>query len=191
MNAHNKEADVLKLLPEIAWLVQSCWLVRSKIFYLKKHKSAFSGIAGRNTLSSRNFTMWKLPQSRSSSVSRAVVQLPTEDLNDIFGQMSRFSPREGCEFLCLYDKDFAEKYPDFVKQEEDGGKCTITSCRMTWLLEVQGSQNRRKRQLQQLLRKLAQEIPASPCRKNVTLHVTPKFQPPADSTDRETRLVEL
>ena len=26
---------------------------------------------------------------------------------------------------------------------------------------------------------------------NVTLHVTPKFQPPADSTDRETRLVEL
>ena len=26
---------------------------------------------------------------------------------------------------------------------------------------------------------------------NITLHVTPKFQPPADSTDRETRLVQL
>ena len=31
------------------------------------------------------------------------------------GSVSR---REGCEFLYLYDKDFAEKYPDIVKQEE-------------------------------------------------------------------------
>ena len=117
MNADNKEADVRKLIPEIAWLVQSCWVVRSEIFYLKKHKSVFTGIAGETLRQVAKSRCGRSHKVDFSSVSRAVVRLPTEDLNDIFGQVAPFSRREGCEFLYLYDKDFAEKYPDFVKQE--------------------------------------------------------------------------
>ena len=103
LNAHNKEAGVLELLPDLAWLVQGCWVVRSEILYPNKQKSAFSGIAGETLCQCRNFTMWKLPQSRfiKRQEITSVIQLPTEVPNDIFEQIARFSRREGCEFLYL------------------------------------------------------------------------------------------
>ena len=78
------------------------------------------------------------------------------------GRWLGFDDARDANFFTCMTKTSQRSTPTLSSKKRNGGKCTITSCRMTWLLEVQGSQNRRKPQLQQLLRKLPQTMPLTP-----------------------------
>ncbi|KAG1682223.1 DNA-directed RNA polymerase III subunit RPC5 [Nymphon striatum] len=91
--------EVLKILQQVAWLVQGCWVVRSEVLYEEIEVSK-NGTPHDLLCRGRDFI------------------LPQDDIKDILLQMSELSSNKNWQFKLSYDAEFVEKYPDVVTQQK-------------------------------------------------------------------------
>ncbi|XP_067671933.1 DNA-directed RNA polymerase III subunit RPC5-like isoform X1 [Haliotis asinina] len=113
-------AAVLRSLQQVAVLIQGCWVVKSEVLYPKEACSPHSGISSEILCRGRDYVMWKFTQSRHvvrKDVS-SVIKLPAEDVKDILEQMSKVKANKGWEFVCEFDKEFADRYTDIVQRQK-------------------------------------------------------------------------
>jgi len=113
-------SSLLKVLQQVAVLVQGNWVVKSDIIFPKDGKSE-SGVANELIQRGRDYVLYML--SKNSSIMRneiaEVVGLPGNDLITIFKGVARRKGNRGVwEFLLPTDQNFIKKYPDVVQRQE-------------------------------------------------------------------------
>ncbi|CAL4141700.1 unnamed protein product, partial [Meganyctiphanes norvegica] len=113
-------ASLLKVLQQVAVLVQGNWVVKSDIVFPKDGKSE-SGVANELIQRGRDYVLYSL--SKNSSIMRNemadVVGLPGNDLITILKGVARRRGNRGAwEFLLPTDQNFIKKYPDVVQRQE-------------------------------------------------------------------------
>ncbi|XP_071552777.1 DNA-directed RNA polymerase III subunit RPC5 isoform X2 [Panulirus ornatus] len=112
--------SVLKVLQQVAVLVQGNWVVKSDLLYPKDSKSE-SGVPNELIQRGRDYVLYLF--TKKTSVGRAevadVVGLPGSDLKDILHGVSRSrGSRVTWEFLLPTDMAFLKKYPDVVQRQQ-------------------------------------------------------------------------
>ncbi|XP_045609667.2 DNA-directed RNA polymerase III subunit RPC5-like [Procambarus clarkii] len=119
-NSVESALSVLKVLQQVAVLVQGNWVVKSDILYPKDSRSE-SGVPNELIQRGRDYVLYLF--TKSTSVVRAevadVVGLPASDLKDILCGVSRCrGSRTTWEFLLPTDSTFMKKYPDVVQRQQ-------------------------------------------------------------------------
>ncbi|XP_042222970.1 DNA-directed RNA polymerase III subunit RPC5-like isoform X2 [Homarus americanus] len=119
-NSVESALSVLKVLQQVAVLVQGNWVVKSDILYPKDSWSE-SGVANELIQRGRDFVLYLF--TKSTSVVRAevaeVVRLPSNDLKNILNGVSQCRrSRATWEFLLSTDTNFMKKYPDVVQRQQ-------------------------------------------------------------------------
>lgn len=112
--------SVLKVLQQVAVLVQGNWVVKSDILYPKDSKSE-SGIPNELIQRGRDFVLYLF--TKNTNVVRTevgdVVGLPGNDLKDILLGVSRYQgSRAVWEFILPTDISFMKKYPEVVQRQQ-------------------------------------------------------------------------
>ncbi|KAK7475390.1 hypothetical protein BaRGS_00033340 [Batillaria attramentaria] len=107
----------LRLLQQVAVMVQGCWVVKSEVLYPKETCSAHSGVSSEHLIRGRDFIMWKFTHCKYVVRKEISSGLPSEDVKDILEQMSRLRTSKGWEFVFNYDRDFVERHPDVVQRQ--------------------------------------------------------------------------
>lgn len=112
--------SVLKVLQQVAVLVQGNWVVKSDIIYPKDSRSE-SGVPNDLIQRGRDYVLYLF--TKTTGVTRGevadVVGLPSSDLKEILRGMSRYKgARTMWEFLLPTDTAFLNKYPDVVQRQQ-------------------------------------------------------------------------
>ncbi|KAG0712422.1 DNA-directed RNA polymerase III subunit RPC5 [Chionoecetes opilio] len=112
--------SVLKVLQQVAVLVQGNWVVKSDIIYLKDSKSE-SGVPNDLIQRGRDYLLYLF--TKATSVTRGevadVVGLPNNDLKEILRGVSRYrGARSIWEFFLPTDTAFLNKYSDVVQRQQ-------------------------------------------------------------------------
>lgn len=113
-------SSLLKVLQQVAVLVQGNWVVKSDILHPKDGKSE-SGVANELVQRGRDYMLYSF--SKNSTIMRneiaEVVCLPGNDLITILKGVARRRGNRGAwEFLLPTDQNFILKYPDVVQRQE-------------------------------------------------------------------------
>jgi len=112
--------SLLKVLQQVAVLVQGNWVVKSDILFPKDGKSE-SGVANELIQRGRDYVLYMLSKNRSilRNEIAEVVGLPGADLITIFKGVARRRRHRGAwEFLLPTDQIFINKFPDVVQRQE-------------------------------------------------------------------------
>lgn len=155
--------SVLKVLQQVAVLVQGNWVVKSDILYPKDGKSE-SGVVNELIQRGRDYVLYLF--TKNSTLLRneiaELIKLPSNDIKEILRGVARYrASRAIWEFLLPTDKTFLKKYPDVVQRQqmiwqsrneqlshvfkekqikqEDGGKASSSS---TSLKKARGSRGK-------------------------------------------------
>lgn len=119
-NAAEFLLSVLKVLQQVAVLVQGNWVVKSDLLYPKDSKSE-TGVCNELIQRGRDFVLYmftKNPVLRRSEVTDTV-KLPGGDVKEILSGVSMYcSARAVWEFLLPTDTAFVKKYPDVFQRQQ-------------------------------------------------------------------------
>ncbi|KAK8387061.1 hypothetical protein O3P69_018014 [Scylla paramamosain] len=121
MGANTESSQsVLKVLQQVAVLVQGNWVVKSDIIYPKDSKSE-CGVPNDLIQRGRDYVLYLF--TKKTGVTRGevadVVGLPSNDLKEILYGVSRYrGTRTTWEFLLPTDTAFLSKYPDVVQRQQ-------------------------------------------------------------------------
>ncbi|KAK7019779.1 DNA-directed RNA polymerase III subunit RPC5, partial [Halocaridina rubra] len=112
--------SVLKVLQQVAVLVQGNWVVKSELIYPKESKSE-SGVSNDLVQRGRDFVLYLF--TKNTSVIRSevaeMVRLPGADIKDILSGVSTHSTERGIwEFLLPTDHAFLKKYPEVFQRQQ-------------------------------------------------------------------------
>lgn len=121
MGANTESAQsVLKVLQQVAVLVQGNWVVKSDIIYPKDIKSE-SGVPNDLIQRGRDYVLYLF--TKTTGILRGevadVVGLPSNDLKEILRGVSRYRGARGIwEFLLPTDTGFVNKYLEVVQRQQ-------------------------------------------------------------------------
>lgn len=108
---------VLRVLQQVAVMVQGCWVVKSEVLYPSDSCSPYSGVAAEHLIRGRDYVMWKFTHCKYVVRKEIAVGLSSEDVKDILEQMSKIRSSKGWEFVFDYDREFVEKHTDVVLRQ--------------------------------------------------------------------------
>ncbi|KAL8610290.1 hypothetical protein ACOMHN_062022 [Nucella lapillus] len=107
----------LRVLQQVAVMVQGCWVIKSDVLYPSDACSSYSGIAAEHLIRGRDFVMWKFTHCRYVVRREIAAALPSEDMKEILEQMSTFRSSKGWEFVFDYDREFVDRHPEVVQRQ--------------------------------------------------------------------------
>lgn len=111
---------VLRLLQQVAMLVQGCWVVKSDVLYPKDSISPLTGVSAELLCRARDYIMWKYTQDNilKRMEIMSVIKLPLEDITEMLHQISHWKASVGWQFSYPFDKSFVAKYPEIVQRQQ-------------------------------------------------------------------------
>lgn len=130
--------NLLKVLPQIATLVQGNWIIKSEFLFLEDTFSQVNGVPANYMCQARDYVVstYLLPQfllnctknffqlslftknkHLESSKASCVINLPNEELREIFSGIGKLCYGKGWELRLSLDSKFIEKYPNIVEQQ--------------------------------------------------------------------------
>ncbi|KAL7298356.1 hypothetical protein TKK_0008699 [Trichogramma kaykai] len=118
ISSDHKDTDILKILQEVAVLVQNNWVVNSNIIYHDDYQSD-SGIESELMRRARNYillcyTEREYIQDRAEICS--TVKLPIEEVTQIIDNLAIYEPQKGWRLLAS-STEFAKMYPDIANRQ--------------------------------------------------------------------------
>lgn len=112
--------SVLKVLQQVAVLVQGNWVVKSDLLYPKDSKSE-TGVSNDLVQRGRDFVLYLFTKNTSLLRSDVadMIRLPGNDVKEILSGVSRYCLSKGVwEFLLPTDALFLKKYPDVFQRQQ-------------------------------------------------------------------------
>jgi DNA-directed RNA polymerase-3 subunit RPC5 len=118
MNADT--ASLLRIVQQVAVLVQGNWVVRSDVLYPKDTSSNISGVPAELMCRGRDYILYLFTQNRyvdRRSMS-SLIRLPSDEIKEILEQISTLRVKKGWELRLPFDKEFVSRYPDVVQRQQ-------------------------------------------------------------------------
>ncbi|XP_024940952.1 DNA-directed RNA polymerase III subunit RPC5 isoform X2 [Cephus cinctus] len=114
-----ESAVILKYLQQVAVLVQGNWVVNSELIYPKDTISSHSGIPAELMCRSRDYILLSFTEHEyiDRRAISSVIKLPSEEIREIFTNLSKHQPKKGWHLILPPNKDFIERYPEIVQRQ--------------------------------------------------------------------------
>lgn len=111
---------VLRTLPSAGILVRGNWTIQSEILYPVGSVSSLHGVPAELMCRARDYILFKLIKNDYLDRRKIalVVQMPAEELLEIFQSVAKLQPNKGWELLLPPDDSFELKYPDIVQRQQ-------------------------------------------------------------------------
>ncbi|KAJ9580202.1 hypothetical protein L9F63_004145, partial [Diploptera punctata] len=113
-------AGLLRIVQQVAVLVQGNWVIRSDILYPKDTASKINGVAAELMCRGRDHILYQFTQMQHVDRIKesAVIKLPREEIQEILEQVSMQKPKQGWQLKLPFDKDFISRYPEVVQRQQ-------------------------------------------------------------------------
>ncbi|KDR19405.1 DNA-directed RNA polymerase III subunit RPC5 [Zootermopsis nevadensis] len=113
-------ASLLRVVQQVAVLVQGNWIVRSDILYPKDTASSISGVPAELMCQGRDYVLYLFTQNRHVDRLRvsSVIRLPSEEIKEILEQISKVQGNKRWELRLPVDKAFISRYPEVVQRQQ-------------------------------------------------------------------------
>ncbi|XP_023210358.1 DNA-directed RNA polymerase III subunit RPC5-like [Centruroides sculpturatus] len=113
-------AAILRLLQQVAMLVQGCWVVKSDVIYPKDSISPLTGVNSELLCRARDYIMWRYTQENilKRKEIMSIVKLPLEDITEMLRHVAHWKASLGWQFAYSFDESFVSKYPEIVQRQQ-------------------------------------------------------------------------
>ncbi|XP_067121880.1 LOW QUALITY PROTEIN: DNA-directed RNA polymerase III subunit RPC5 [Centruroides vittatus] len=120
---------ILRLLQQVAMLVQGCWVVKSDVIYPKDSISPLTGVNSELLCRARDYIMWRYTQENilKRKEVMSIVKLPLEDITEMLRHVAHWKASAGWQFAYSFDESFCVQVSRNSAKATDVVGCTIST----------------------------------------------------------------